>query len=287
MEPILEVKNLTKHFKNFSLDNISFNVEKGYIMGLIGSNGAGKSTTIRLIMNLLKKDGGEIKLFGKDHQLDEKEVKQRIGFVYDENHYYEDLKIDEVMRIIAPFYRKWSESTYKSYIDKFQLPSGTKIKDLSKGMKMKFSLAIALSHEAELIIMDEPTSGLDPIIRSELLDILYELIQDENKGILFSTHNTSDLDKIADYITFLHNGKLVFSQSKDEIMDDYQLVKGGSGLLNENLKKCFIGIKEHQYGFEGLMKKAELNRLSKDQVILERPTLEEIMLYTVRGVNHV
>lgn len=183
-------------------------------MGFIGPNGAGKTTTIKLIMNLLKKDGGKINVFGKDNVKYEKEIKNNIGFVYDENHFYSELSINEMKNIIAQYYKKWDDDAFNKYIKKFDLPSKRKIAKLSKGMKMKFSLAIALSHDADFIIMDEPTSGLDPVIRSEILDILSYILQDENKGILFSTHITSDLDKIADYVTLINNGEIIFSFSQ-------------------------------------------------------------------------
>ncbi len=173
MENILEINNLNKSYKGFSLKNVSFSLKPGFVMGFIGPNGAGKSTTIKLIMNLIKKDSGIINIFGKDNIDNEKEVKSKIGFVYDENYYYEDLTIKDMKNILAPFYANWDNKVYEKYIKDFKLPSNKKIKDLSKGMKMKFSLAIALSHKAELIIMDEPTAGLDPVFRSELLDILY------------------------------------------------------------------------------------------------------------------
>ncbi|EET84215.1 ABC transporter related protein [Clostridium carboxidivorans P7] len=185
MSNILEIKNLRKEYKGFTLDNINFNLPKGFIMGFIGPNGAGKSTTIKLIMNLIKKNSGEIKIFGLDNIKNEKDIKQKIGFVYDENYFYEELTLTEMKNLIAPFYKNWNNAAFNKYMSDFNLPEKKKVKELSKGMKMKFSLAIALSHKAELIIMDEPTSGLDPIFRSEMLDILYSIIQDENKGILF------------------------------------------------------------------------------------------------------
>jgi len=222
----LEVNNLSKNYKEFSLQNLSFSLEPGFIMGFIGPNGAGKSTTIKLIMNLIKKDGGEIKVFGMDHLKHEKEIKEKIGFVYDQNHFYEDLTLAEMKKIIAPFYKSWDEEDFQKYLKQFNLSLKQKIKELSKGMKMKYSLALALSHHAELIIMDEPTSGLDPIIRSELLEVLYEIIQDDRKSILFSTHILRDLDKVADYITFINDGELVFSQAKDKILESYQIIKG-------------------------------------------------------------
>lgn len=214
MTSILELKNVSKHYQDFSLKNINFSLEKGYIMGFIGPNGAGKSTTIKLIMNLIKKDEGDISIFGLDNEKHNIEIKQRIGFVYDENHFYEELTPNEMKGIIRPFYKKWDEAVFQRYAKDFQLPLNRQIKNLSKGMKMKFSLAVALSHHAELLIMDEPTSGLDPLVRSELLDVLQTLLQDENKSIFFSTHITSDLEKVADYITFIHNGRLVLSKTR-------------------------------------------------------------------------
>lgn len=288
MAPVLEVKNLKKKFKDFTLKNINFTLEKGYIMGFIGPNGAGKSTTIKLIMNLLKKDDGEIKIFGLDNIKHEKEVKNRIGFVFDENYFYEELTVMEMKRVIAPFYKNWNDSLFNKYIKEFSLPSKKKIKELSKGMKMKFSIAVALSHDAELLIMDEPTSGLDPIIRSELLDILTLLIQDENKSVFFSTHITSDLDKIADYITFINKGSIVFSCPKDDILEKHGLVKGPKEILNADVRKYFIAIKENQFGFEGLTEnRQEVKRMLRDRIIIDKPSLDDIMLYYARGVQSV
>lgn len=280
---MLEIKNLSKKFKTFEIKNVSFELKPGFIMGFIGPNGAGKSTTIKLIMNLLKKDSGEIKLFGKDHIDYEREVKNRIGFVYDENYFYEDLTIKQMKNIIAPFYSEWDEDIFNKYLIDFDLDTKKKIKALSKGMKMKFSLALALSHNADLIIMDEPTSGLDPIFRREILDILYDIIQDEKKSIFFSTHITTDLEKIADYITFINDGEIVFSKSKDEILESYCMVKGGNDLLDDDIRKEFIGLRETGVGFEGLAKNPKkLKQLFGNEAIIERPTLEDIMVYSIR-----
>lgn len=281
---MLEIKNLSKDFKKFKLNNISFKLEPGYIMGFIGPNGSGKSTTIKLIMNLLKKDSGEIKVFGKDHIQFEKEIKNKIGFVYDEFYFYEDLTIKQMKNIIGPFYKEWDDKLFNKYMEDFKLDPSQKIKRLSKGMKMKFSLAVALSHNADLIIMDEPTSGLDPVFRREILDILYNVIQDEKKSIFFSTHITTDLEKIADYITFINNGTIVFSRGKDEILESYGIVKGGNNLLDKDIRKEFIGLRETKVGFEGLVDNPQkLKRLFGSEVIIERPTLEDIMVYSVRG----
>ncbi|REK54359.1 MAG: sodium ABC transporter ATP-binding protein [Geobacillus sp.] len=285
MEPILEVRNLRKEFQGFSLKNVSFTLEKGYIMGFIGPNGAGKSTTIKLIMNLIHKDGGEIKVFGLDNVKYEKEIKERIGFVFDENYFYDELTISEVKRVVAPLYRKWDNELFHKYIKEFSLPLKKKIKHLSKGMKMKLSLAIALSHHAELLIMDEPTSGLDPVIRSELLDILFTFIQDENKSVFFSTHITSDLDKIADYITFINDGEIIFSCPKDEIAENYGLVKGPKELLHSDIQQYLIGVKENQFGFEALVKdKQKIKRMAGDNIIVEKPSLEDIIVCFQRGM---
>jgi ABC-2 type transport system ATP-binding protein len=284
VEKILEVKNLRKEYSDFILNDISFSLEKGYIMGFIGPNGAGKSTTIKLIMNLAKRDAGEIKIFGLDNINDEVVIKQKIGFVYDQNYFYGDLTIAEIKRIIAPFYVNWNDRIFNKYIKEFELPADRKIKHLSRGMQMKFSLALALSHDADLIILDEPTSGLDPVFRSGILDILADLIQDENKGVLFSTHITGDLDKIADYITFINKGEIVFSMAKDDILDNYAIVKGPRELLDDSIKKEFTGMRFNRFGFEGLISdRNRTKKLFKDRVIVEKATLEDIMLFTVRG----
>jgi len=280
---MLEINNLTKEFyEGFKLDNVSFKLEPGYIMGFIGPNGSGKSTTIKLIMNLLKKDSGEIKIFGKDHLKYEVEIKDRIGFVYDESYFYENLTIEKMKKIIAPFYSKWDEEVFQRYLKVFELGEKYVIKKLSKGMKMKFALAIALSHHAELIIMDEPTSGLDPIFRREILDILYNIIQDENISIFFSTHITTDLERIADYITYINKGKIVFSKSKDEIMSNYAIIKGGPEILKDELRKEFLGLRESSVGFEGLTDNVEKIKTNYTDVLIERASLEDIMYYTRR-----
>ena len=284
---MLEIKSLNKKFNTFELKNVSFELKPGYIMGFIGPNGAGKSTVIKLIMNLLKKDSGEIKIFDKDNVKNEKQIKDRIGFVYDESYFYEDLSLKQMKKIIAPFYSKWSDETFCNYIAKFNLDEKMKIKNLSKGMKMKYSLALALSHDADLIIMDEPTSGLDPIFRREMLDILYDIIQDENKSVFFSTHITTDLEKIADYITFIDDGEVVFSKSKEEILEEYKLIKGNGELIDSDIKKEFIGIRVTDVGFEALSNDVKkIQKLFGDQIIIEKATLEDIMYFTIKGEQY-
>lgn len=200
MDNILDIRGLCKSFKEFKLHNLTFSLPRGYIMGFIGPNGSGKTTTLKLIMNLLRPDAGEIRIFGQDHIAFEREVKQRIGFVYDESVFYEQLSIEHMTSLIRPFYRQWNQPLYEDYIRRFDLNPKQKIKTLSKGMRTKYALALALSHGAELLIMDEPTAGLDPVFRREMLDILLEVMQREENSILFSTHITSDLDRVADYI---------------------------------------------------------------------------------------
>ena len=284
---ILAVDNLTKHFKDFSLNKVSFILPHGYVMGFIGPNGSGKSTTIKLIMNLLHKDSGQIKVFGLDNLQHELTIKDRIAFVFDENHYYEELSIRDMAKIVASFYKHWEPKTFDKCLKDFDLNPRQKIKQLSKGMKMKFSLAVSLSHRAELLIMDEPTSGLDPMARSELLEILATLIQDERKSVFFSTHITSDLDKIADFVTFLNHGEIVLSATKDDILEKYGVVKGAKDRLDEETKRLFVGIKTNQFGFEGLVRdKEKAHRHFKERAVIEKPTLEDIMLYTIRGEKH-
>ena len=287
MDFILEVKNLNKELDDFEIKDVSFSLESGYIMGFIGPNGSGKTTIIKLIMNLLRKNSGEIKIFGKDNIKFEKEIKDRIGFVYDESFFYENLTIKQMKDIIAPFYSKWDDELFYKYMGDFDLNPEKKIKDLSKGMKMKFSLSMALSHDADFIIMDEPTAGLDPIVRRELLDILYNIIQDESKSIFFSTHITTDLEKIADYITFIDKGEIVFTKSINDVFDTYKLIKGDNKLLNNLNKNDFIGTRITNIGFEALVDGKLANRLSNDDIVIEKPSLEDIMYYHIKGNRDV
>ncbi len=280
MGNILEIKNLTKKYKNFTLDNVSFNIEKGYIMGFIGQNGAGKTTVIKAIMNLVKKTSGEIKVFGKDNIEFEKEIKEKIAFVYDEPFCYEHMTLETNAKSLSKLYSNWDNDLFNSYLKKFRLNKDEKVNQLSKGMKMKFSIALALSHNAEFIIMDEPTSGLDPVVRSEILDIFYDIIQDGNVSILISTHITTDLEKIADYITYIKNGKIVFSESKEEVLEKYKIVKGDKNLITKENEKYLKGIVNNAFGFEGLTSDASKAKdiFGKD-VILENASLEDIMVY--------
>ncbi len=253
-------------------------------MGLIGPNGAGKTTLIKLIMNLIRKNAGHIELFGLDNIQHETEIKSRIGFVYDVPQFYEDIKLRQTAKAIAPFYPKWDQNRFLKLMDDFELPLSKKFKKLSHGMKMKFSLALALSHDADLILMDEPTAGLDPVFRQELLERIAEIIQDEEKTVLFSTHITSDLERIADYITFIHNGSIVFSTVMDDILSNWGIIKAGADLLNEIDIPAMMGYQKTGYGIDVLSAniRAASSQVPHDAVI-EKATLEDVMYFIGKG----
>lgn len=288
MEAVIQLKNVRKRFKGFELKDVSFEVKKGFVTGFVGANGMGKSTTINLIMNLLKPDSGEVSVFGLNYETHEREIKQRIGFVYDEHVFYENLTLKEMKKIIQPTYEKWDDALFNQYVNEFQLPLTKKLKTFSKGMQMKASIAIALSHHADLIIMDEPTSGLDPVFRRELLSLLRDIVQDSEKTIFFSTHITSDLDRIADYIVLIHEGELLFSQEFYQIEEQYVLVKGSLDLLDSDTRKAFIAIQQTPYGFEALSadKQAVIEQFG-DLAICEPATLEDILYYTKKRGKQV
>ncbi|RKQ30398.1 ABC transporter ATP-binding protein [Oceanobacillus halophilus] len=288
MENVVELINVSKKFKGFSIKNIDLHVKQGFVTGFIGANGAGKSTTIKMMMNLLRPDAGEVKLFGLDYQTNEKDIKERIGFVYDSNVFFEGLNLKDIKRIVAPAYRRWDDTLFHQYVEKFELPLNKSIKTFSKGMQMKASLAIALSHHAELIIMDEPTAGLDPIFRRELLGLLQELMLDGTRTIFFSTHITTDLDRIADYIAFIQRGELVFSKSIHDVTEDYALVKGRIDLLDRDTEKAFVHVHRAPTGFEALTDNTtEVKEIFGDTVVMERASLEDIMYYFKGGIHHV
>lgn len=279
----IEVQGICKSYKNYRLSDITFQAPKGYITGLIGPNGAGKSTIIKAIMGLVTLDQGRIQVLGHGTEQEEGRYKQEIGYISDENIYYDWLSMEQMKKIIAPFYPAWDEMVFQRYMDLFELPLRKKIKDCSKGMKMKYAIAIALSHNPALLIMDEPTAGLDPVFRRELLELLAEYILDDQKTILFSTHVTTDLDRIADYVTFLNRGQLIFSDTKDGVLERYVLVKGGKELLDNDVRREFVGVRETGIGFEALSAdRGGAVAMFGDSVMYQQPTLEDIMYFTVK-----
>ncbi|AKG03384.1 sodium ABC transporter ATP-binding protein [Salimicrobium jeotgali] len=287
MKNVVELKDVTKKFKGFSVEHLDLQVPQGLITGFIGENGAGKSTTIKMMMNLLRPESGDVKVFGLDYQTHEKEIKERIGFVYDSNVFFEGLNLKDIRRIVAPAYKQWDDPLFYKYMEQFNLPLNKAIKTFSKGMQMKASLAIALSHHAELIIMDEPTAGLDPNFRRELLELLQEIMMDGKRTIFFSTHMTTDLDRIADYIAFMRNGELVFNKSIQEISEHYAIVKGGLDLLDRDTEQDFVHVHRAPTGFQALTNNVQaVEDTFGDTVIIERANLEEIMYYT-KGEKHL
>lgn len=275
----IEIHDLHKTFVGFSLKNVSFSLPQGTVMGFVGENGAGKSTTIKCILNLLKKNHGEILLFGKDHIKHELEVKSEIGVVFDDLHIPEVLNATQLDKFMAKIFPNWDSAYYFERLTQFKVPTKKKVKELSRGMKMKLSIALALAHHPKLLILDEPTSGLDPIIRDEILDLFLDFMQDETHSILFSSHITSDLEKIADYITFIHNGEILFSEDKDVLLYEYGIFKGSKDSAMALPEHAVIRSKEYPFGVELLVKKNEVN----SAFILSKPSIEEIMLFYVKG----
>ena len=284
MNNTLEIKNLSKEYKSFALNDISFSLPQGYIMGLIGPNGAGKTTTIKLMLNMLKKTEGSIKILGLDSVTDQNKIKESIGAVFDANYFVQDWTVKEVEKSIGIFYDSWDSNKFKSMIQRFGLDSNKKVKELSRGMQMKLMLSCAFSHDAKLLILDEPTSGLDPIARDELLDILLEFISDGKRSVLFSTHITSDLDKIADYITFINNGALIYTGTKDEFMDGFRIIKGGINDITKEQEKMILGIRKYSTGFEGLIKASDIHCFS--HLDCEPASIDQIIVFTRKGGNN-
>jgi ABC-2 type transport system ATP-binding protein len=282
MTNALEVSNLRKEFRDFTLNNISFSLPTGYIMGFVGQNGAGKTTTIRCIFNMATRESGEIKIFGLDNIRDELAIKQELAAVFDEIFFVDTWRVREVEKAIRGFYSGWDSSLYSEYIKKFELSPQKQVKELSRGMKMKLMLAVAMSHNAKLLIMDEPTSGLDPVARDELLNILREYIADGENSVFFSTHITSDLERIADYITLIDHGNIFYTGTKDDLLDKFLIVKGGPNDLTSPLKEKIIGLSHASTGFSGMIQASEKRLLSKE-IVIEQPTIDEILVAISKG----
>ena len=279
MENTLEIKNLSKKYPEFTLDNINITLPAGCIMGFIGENGAGKSTTIKAILDLIKKDSGEVTIFGQTNLSRNQKLKEHIGVVMDECSFPENLNAKEIDKVMNNCYKTWNRTKYMKYLDKFALSLKKPVKEYSRGMKMKLSIAVALSHDSKLLILDEATSGLDPIVRDEILDVFLDFIQDESHSIFISSHIISDLEKICDYITFIHNGKIILSEIKDELLDKYTIIKCSEAEYSTIDKSAIIGRRKSRFGIEALALKEKIS----NNIITDKVNIEDIMLYFVKG----
>ena len=279
----LEIKNISKTYKNFKLDDVSFVLPCGHIMGLIGENGAGKSTIINCILDIIEKDSGSISVLGQKNDKNNVSLKENIGVVLDASDVYDNYTVKQVENIMKDVYKQWNHGVYDYYIQKFALPLNKIIKDFSRGMKMKMAITIALSHQPKLLILDEATSGLDPIMRDEILDVFMEFVQDENHAILLSSHISSDLEKIADYITFIHEGKLILSTSKDELIYEYGLMKCRNDEFDMIDKEDIIRYRIKTYEVEILVKDREKMAKKYPNCIVDPTKLDDIMMLYVKG----
>ena len=284
---VIRVTDLEKHYKDFRLDSVSFSLPRGYVMGLVGPNGAGKTTVIKLLMNLIRPDGGSIELFGLDHRKFEEQVKARIGFVYDVPPLYDDVSLRRTKRAVSLFYPEWSETLFERLVEQFELPMKKKVKKLSNGMRTKFALALALAHDADLLILDEPTSGLDPVFRRELLHGLSGLLQDERKSILFSTHVTTDLERIADFVTFLRDGRVILSASREELLENWGVVRGEEEALSALDPAHCHGSRRHAHGMDLLTSDVErARRTLGDRIVVDPASFEDIVVLMEGGEIH-
>ena len=282
MDEILQIKDLTKSYRDFKLDRVSFSIPKGSIMGLIGENGAGKSTTINAILGLIKKDKGTVRFWGKE--LDSsKQIKENIGVVFDGINFYETLTPEKVGKICAAAYKQWDSSTYQKFLERFSLSKGKEIKTLSKGMKMKLSIAAALSHRPKLLILDEATSGLDPVMRADILEIFAEFVREGGHSILMSSHITTDLEKVADYITFIHRGKVLFCKRKSELCRDYGMIRCESDLFEKFDRADILAYRREGNQWNILVGDKEMAKNKYKNVVVDTITIEDMLLMYVKG----
>jgi ABC-2 type transport system ATP-binding protein len=279
---LIEVKNLCKRYSDFSLKEVSFDVPSGYVTGFIGPNGAGKTTTIKSILNMVRPDSGELRVLGAE--VGERRVGDQVGVVMDAPFYVDEWSITDVESAVAPFYTQWDHDCFNRRLREYNIAADKRVKELSRGMKVKLMLAVALSHGARLLILDEPTSGLDPVARDELCDALSDFVTDENRSVLFSTHITSDLEKIADYIVFILNGRIIYSGTKEKLLESYALVKGGLGDLERIEPSALIGLRKHATGFEAVTALSGRARLPGG-VMVEPVSLDELIIFMDRGAG--
>lgn len=278
----LSVTGLTKHYDSgFTLDDVTFDLPSGYIMGLVGPNGAGKSTLIKLILNMTARDAGRIEVLGLDAMADEERAKEQLGVVLDSSYFIEYMTVDAVERTSSPMYPLWDHNLFDAYLRRFGLGRNKKIKDLSRGMQMKLMLAVALSHDAKLLILDEPTSGLDVLSRDELMDILSDYVADGGHSVIFSTHITADLERCADFLAYITNGMLYYSGPKDEFEDAFRLVKGGPDELTDGLRRAMVGIRTYATGFDALVRTQDIPHIGgTDGLLTQHASIEDVIRLT-------
>lgn len=280
----IEINNLRKDFDNFSLKIEDLKIPKGFVTGFIGPNGSGKTTTIKLILSMLKKDSGSVKLFNQEYEGDDLSLKEHIGYVGEFNGYLQESKLSRIKKSLCLFYKNWDEKLYNRYMKEFELDENKIYKELSKGQQKKFEIVMTLSHRPKIIIMDEPTANLDPLVRNEVLEMLQERIEEDNATVFFSTHITSDLDKIGDYLVFIYKGKIFLADDKDSILQNHIIVKGNNELLQKETKDIFISVNKNSFGFEGLVKnKEKAYELFGEEAVYDKPNLEDILTYYTRG----
>lgn len=283
-ENAIEIKDLTKKYDGFLLDHVSFNVPKGTIMGFIGQNGAGKTTTIRALLHIINVDEGSISLLGMDYKKDEKKVKEDMAVVFDENPFHDAFHAVAISKIFSGLYDNWNAETFFHYLDRFQIPRKKKIGKFSKGMKMKLQIAAALSHDAKLLVMDEATTGLDPVVRNEILDIFREYLQDGERSVLMSSHITSDLEKIADGVTFIDKGKILLTGYKDELLDSYGVIRCSKeeyAQIKSEVKEQMVSARINDYSVDIMVPDRSEAKKKYPSLMIEKTTLEEIMLFFV------
>lgn len=285
MENILEIKNLTKEYDRFKLNNINLNLPKGTIMGFIGENGAGKTTTMKTVLNIVNRYSGSIKVFGKDNIKEEKLIKEDIGTVLNDSFLSEYLTPKDINKIMKNFYRTWDEKLYFKYIEHFKLPENKMSKEFSSGMKIKLKIIVALAHHPKLLILDEPTSGLDPIARNEILDLFQEFIQNEEHSILVSSHITTDLEHIADYITLINNGEIVLSKLKDELIEQFGLVKCTEQEFNQIDSNDYIKYRKNRNEYDLLTENKYKFKKKYNIQVIDKPGLDDIMTLYIKGKN--
>lgn len=280
----IDIKNLNKTLGDFKLTINDIEIKKGYITGFIGPNGSGKTTTMKLIMNMLKKDSGTIKVFGKEREIDDLEIKETIGYIGDVSGYMQENKLKNIKKAIKPFYKNWDDQLYKKYIMKFKLNENKVYKELSKGQQKKFELVMVLSHHPKLIIMDEPTANLDPLVRNEFLEILQEHIEKEEATVFYSTHITSDLDKVADFLIFIYEGNIILSGNKEDILENHKIIRGNKELLDVDTKKELISYTENSFGFNGMTSNVKnAYEVFGEEVVYDNANLEDILMYYTKG----